>query len=63
MHECWEHRLHQPDKNKIEGHLQRSGRTLHIDDEVSNLQLTYESDRPKVAFLVRQSKLLGRSQS
>jgi hypothetical protein len=24
--------------------------------------LTYENDRPKVAFLVRQSKLLGRSQ-
>jgi hypothetical protein len=63
VRECWEHRLHQPEKDRIEGYLQRSRRTLYIDDKVTNLHLTYESDRPKVAFLVRQSKLLGRSQS
>ena len=64
IHECWEHILHSTTGNRIEESLRQSPveNDLQGDEHVATLQLSYESDRPKIEFLVRQSRLLGKSQ-
>jgi hypothetical protein len=59
-HECFEHLLNDPSFDPVNGHLQQRVRSFEV-DKICDLQVTYESDRPLIAFLVRQSKLLGRS--
>ncbi|KAK5083376.1 hypothetical protein LTR70_008269 [Exophiala xenobiotica] len=59
LHEWWEHVLHAPHTNRVEGSL-RKGR-INRDIDTRRLKLTKENeDRPKIDFLVRQSKLLGK---
>jgi tetratricopeptide (TPR) repeat protein len=60
-HECFEHLLNDPFSDPVNGHLQQRVRSFEV--EISDLRVTYESDRPLIAFLVRQSKLLGRTGS
>lgn len=59
IHEWWEHVLHSPKTNRLSGSLRR-GR-LDRDIDLGNLRLTKEKeDRPRIDFLIRQSKLLGK---
>ena len=60
QHEWWEHQLHDPDNDRLNGLLDR-GREQKI--EPSHMDLTYESDRRHVEFLERQSMLLGKAAS
>ena len=62
QHRCFEHRLYSNSADPVSGYLQQRVRNFEV-DEIANLELTLESDRPTIAFLVRQSKLLGRSGS
>ncbi|GAB7361058.1 hypothetical protein MBLNU230_g1098t1 [Neophaeotheca triangularis] len=58
-HVWWEHILNSPQTDLIHGTLQKGG--VGRDFDVSRLKLTREEeDRPKLDFLVRQSKLLGK---
>ena len=63
IHSChlynwWEHRLHSK-ADPVHGRLIPGNTQRDID--VSKMDLTEEKiDRPKIDFLVRQSKLLGR---
>ncbi len=58
LHDWWEHTLIDPETNRLAGTLQRGKIETELD--VSCLQLTQEAlDRPKIDFLLRQSKLLG----
>jgi tetratricopeptide (TPR) repeat protein len=61
-HECFEHLLNDPSSDPVNGHLQQRVRSFEV-DKISDPRVTYESDRPLIAFLVRQSKLLGRTDS
>jgi hypothetical protein len=59
LHDWWEHVLHSPKTDRLNGFLQRGkiNRSLNV----GNLKLTKEKlDRPKIDFLTRQSKLLGK---
>lgn len=59
VHTWWEHILHDPAKDPFSGTLRAGDWRRPL--EISKLQLTKEKiDRPKVEFLLRQSKLLGR---
>lgn len=58
IHEWWEHVLHSPQDDRHRGTLKK-GRLDHNLD-FGNLRLTNEEDRPKIDFLIRQSKLLGK---
>lgn len=59
LHDWWEHVLKAPTANRFKGVLRR-GR-LSRDIDVGKLKLTKEKlDRPKIDFLLRQSKLLGK---
>jgi hypothetical protein len=59
IHEWWEHVLHSPTTDRVSGSLKK-GR-FNRDINVGELKLTKEKeDRPKIDFLVRQSKLLGK---
>lgn len=59
LHEWWEHVLHSPTSNHLGRYLRR-GR-INRDLDVSRLKLTREKlDRPKIDFLIRHSKLLGK---
>lgn len=61
VHEMWEHRLVSRDRDREQGELFRSkvGTTRNqiVPDKS---KLTNEGDRPKIDFLLRQSKLLGK---
>lgn len=59
LHSWFEHRLRNPHADSSSGELLPGDLKRSID--VSKLQLTKEDlDRPKITFLTRQSKLLGR---
>ena len=59
LHDWWEHVLHAPKTDRLNGFLRRGRMSSRID--VGSLKLTQEKlDRPKVDFLMRQSKLLGK---
>jgi hypothetical protein len=62
QHRCFEHRLHSYSTDLVSGLLRQRVEKFQV-DEIAGLELTLESDRPTVAFLVRQSRLLGRSDS
>lgn len=62
QHRCFEHRLYSNSEDLVSGYLQQRVQDFEV-GEIANLELTLESDRPTIAFLVRQSKLLGRSDS
>lgn len=58
IHDWWEHVLHASTTDRLNGML-RKGR-LNRELNVQDLKLSHEElDRPKIDFLVRQSKLLG----
>ena len=58
LHEWWEHRLHSK-SDPVHGTLGRGNEARDVD--ISKMSLTEEKiDRPKIDFLVRQSKLMGR---
>lgn len=57
-HTWWEHTLQAPKTDRIHGALRKGDVQRYL--EISNLKLTREElDRPKIDFLVKQSKLLG----
>ena len=59
LHDWWEHVLDSPETDRSRGSL-RKNNTYHTPD-LASLKLTKEElDRPKIDFLMRQSKLLGR---
>lgn len=59
LHEWWEHVLDSPEKDSVRGSLVKGD--LDLDLDISTQWLSKEElDRPKVEFLLRQSKLLGR---
>ena len=59
LHERWQHRLKSSRSDRVEGALTRGSLARGFD--VSRLKLTHEElDRPKIEFLIRQSRLLGR---
>jgi hypothetical protein len=60
QHECYQHLLYDPSSDPISGHLQQKLQSFVV-GKISSLQVTFESDRPMIAFLERQSKLLSRS--
>jgi hypothetical protein len=62
QHRCFEHRLYSNSADLVSGYLQQRVQNFEV-DEIAKLEVTLESDRPTIAFLVRQSKLLGRSDS
>ena len=61
LHLWYEHVLVQPDENKEGSGGKWVLREAPMDLEVvmADKQLSFETDRPKVLFLERQSKLLG----
>jgi hypothetical protein len=61
-HRCFEHRLYRDSADLVSGYLKQRVQDFKLDG-VAKLELTFPSDRPMIAFLVRQSKLLGRSDS
>ncbi|KAK5171853.1 uncharacterized protein LTR77_003489 [Saxophila tyrrhenica] len=58
QHEWWEHQLHDPDNDNLNGFLDR-GRDQKL--EPSRMDLTKEADRRHIEFLKRQSMLLGKT--
>lgn len=58
-HALYKHTLQNPGTDRITGYLSESDPAFEPD--IAKLGVTYESDRPKVDFLLRQSKLLGKS--
>ena len=62
QHRCFEHRLYSNSADLVSGYLQQRTQDFEV-GEIAKLEVTLESDRPTIAFLVRQSKLLGRSAS
>ena len=58
LYNWWEHRLHSR-ADPVNGILVRGNEQRDID--ISKMSLTEEKiDRPKIDFLMRQSKLMGR---
>ena len=59
VHEWWEHVLQSPQTDRLSGSLKKG--SFHGNIDVGNLRLTKEKeDRPRIDFLIRQSKLLGK---
>lgn len=58
-HRWYEHRLLNPQVDRISGVLRPLDREISYD--VSRLKVTLAADKPKIEFLLRQSKLLGRA--
>ena len=58
LHDWWVHLLSSPKNDRVNGSLKRGNTRLKLD--LSEKKLSKEElDRPKVEFLMRQSKLLG----
>ena len=61
LHKWYEYRVPSPDTEHLTEILQKGDENRELN--ASKLQLSFESDRSQLEFLVRQSKLLGKSKS
>lgn len=57
QHHWYIHKLHSPATNRVSGFLERCSTRIHADP--AQLPVSVESDRARIAFLYKQSILLG----
>lgn len=58
QHYWYTHKLQSPETDRISGNLERC--LTRLDANPTNLPVSVESDRPRIAFLYKQSILLGK---